>query len=119
MALDQQQVDEFKKKLEEQKIKLEHDLGGVTVQSDKNSSDYKAVFPNYGDEEEDNALEVSTFDHNLAVERNLEQELKEVNWALKRIEQGTYGKCSNCDKEISIERLQARATAEKCIECAK
>ena len=43
--------------------------------------------------------------------------LKKINKSLHRIEKGLYGLCEECDAEISIERLTARATAELCIAC--
>ena len=119
MPLDKDTLEGIKKQLETQKTKLTESLSQISVQSKENPSDYNAVFPDYGTEEEDSALEVATFDHNLAMERNLEKELKEVNWALERIEKGEYGKCSQCEKEIEPERLKARPIATKCTECTK
>jgi RNA polymerase-binding protein DksA len=52
------------------------------------------------------------------VERE-EQLLAEINDALDRIEQGTYGRCENCHREISRERLDALPHARYCIRCAR
>lgn len=43
--------------------------------------------------------------------------LKQIQSALLRIEQGEYGRCITCRKEISRERLQAIPYALKCINC--
>jgi DnaK suppressor protein len=45
--------------------------------------------------------------------------LKKVEYALKKIEAGTYGICENCGRPISFERLKARPVAIYCIECKK
>ncbi|WP_035171802.1 TraR/DksA C4-type zinc finger protein [Caldanaerobius polysaccharolyticus] len=45
--------------------------------------------------------------------------LKEVNDALKRIEEGSYGICNHCGKPIEEERLKAIPYASLCIECEK
>jgi len=37
--------------------------------------------------------------------------------ALKRIEQGTYGYCTDCGKLIDKERLEAVPHAQQCVEC--
>ena len=37
----------------------------------------------------------------------------------KRIEDGTYGICTNCGRPISEERLEALPWAELCIDCAR
>ena len=43
--------------------------------------------------------------------------LYHLNEALKRIEDGTYGKCRSCTSEISIARLEAVPHATQCIKC--
>lgn len=40
-----------------------------------------------------------------------------LNEALRRIDDGTYGVCAVCGKQISKERLEAVPHATKCIEC--
>lgn len=42
-----------------------------------------------------------------------------VREALDRIEQGTYGRCKNCDREIPKQRLDAVPYATLCIDCAR
>lgn len=43
--------------------------------------------------------------------------LREVNEALRRIEEGTYGTCEGCEKEIPRKRLEVFPSARYCIEC--
>ncbi|MFQ6009270.1 MAG: TraR/DksA family transcriptional regulator [Candidatus Zixiibacteriota bacterium] len=40
-----------------------------------------------------------------------------IDEALRRIKEGTYGKCFKCGKPISSARLQAVPHARMCIEC--
>jgi DnaK suppressor protein len=42
---------------------------------------------------------------------------REIVWALRRLEDGTYGKCEGCGQEIPFERLEARPTARLCVNC--
>ncbi len=44
-------------------------------------------------------------------------ELTEVEAALARIADGTYGTCSNCGEPIGWPRLNAQPTADRCIAC--
>ena len=37
--------------------------------------------------------------------------------AIQKIDDGTYGRCQNCDDQISEERLIARPVATLCIQC--
>jgi RNA polymerase-binding protein DksA len=50
---------------------------------------------------------------------NSEQVLSEIDAALKRIEEGTYGTCLNCGREIPRERLEAQPWASLCIDCKR
>jgi len=45
--------------------------------------------------------------------------LAQIDAALQRIEQGTYGTCTNCGREIRIERLEATPWASLCIDCKR
>ncbi len=45
------------------------------------------------------------------------QELKEIEEALKRIEEGSYGVCEMCDEPIQEERLKIKPYAKYCIIC--
>jgi RNA polymerase-binding protein DksA len=44
--------------------------------------------------------------------------LAEVDAALDRMAEGTYGVCVDCGRPVTDERLAARPTATRCIECA-
>ncbi|RXJ99103.1 molecular chaperone DnaK suppressor DksA [Arcobacter sp. CECT 8986] len=45
------------------------------------------------------------------------KELKEIEDALKRIKEGTYGICEMCDEAIAIGRLRAKPFAKFCTPC--
>ena len=53
------------------------------------------------------------------LEENSEQILGEIDAALKHIEDGTYGTCTECGKEIAAERLEAYPWASLCIDDAR
>lgn len=52
------------------------------------------------------------------VDTVLRDEVRQIGYALTRIKNGTYGKCSKCGEPISRERLKARPIATHCINCA-
>ena len=56
-------------------------------------------------------------DHTLG--ENSEQILGEINGALERIEQGTYGTCTACGGEIGEGRLDAYPWGALCIDDAR
>jgi DnaK suppressor protein len=43
--------------------------------------------------------------------------LRKIDYALYKIEVGTYGICENCGAEIPFERLMARPVTTLCIKC--
>ena len=43
--------------------------------------------------------------------------MKKVEEALRRIEDGSYGLCEECDEDIELKRLEARPTATLCVAC--
>ena len=43
--------------------------------------------------------------------------LREVQAALRRVQQGTYGVCAACDEPISAKRLEAVPWAKFCVRC--
>jgi DnaK suppressor protein len=53
---------------------------------------------------------------NAQIERDA-AELRSVDAALARIEDGSYGKCTSCGDEIGKARLRASPSAERCIRC--
>lgn len=54
--------------------------------------------------------------HVLEAER---ETLEEIEAALARIEEGSYGTCRQCGSEIAEERLRAIPFTSRCIECAR
>ena len=53
---------------------------------------------------------------NKVLSDRLELRLQEVNDALKRMDNGNYGICATCQKEIPLERLKANPAASTDIE---
>jgi len=43
--------------------------------------------------------------------------IRKIQRALENLEDGTYGICEACEKEIAIERLKARPVTTLCIQC--
>jgi len=53
------------------------------------------------------------------LEENSEHVLDGINDALERIEDGTFGTCARCGKQIAEERLEAIPYATRCIDCQR
>jgi len=53
-----------------------------------------------------------------ALMRQSQAHLAEVDAALARVDDGTYGVCERCGRPIPGGRLEARPTARTCVVCA-
>ena len=53
---------------------------------------------------------------NLSILEGIEAELTDVEHALQRLDEGTYGTCEACGKPIDEERLAARPATRLCLE---
>ena len=62
-----------------------------------------------------------TYDREMdyTLEENSEDILREIDDALKRITEGTYGVCENRGEQISPERLEAIPWTRLCIDCKR
>jgi RNA polymerase-binding protein DksA len=63
----------------------------------------------------------STYDRELdaTLEGNEERMLDAIDAALKRIDDGTYGTCTNCGQPVGEERLEALPWVTRCIDCKR
>lgn len=111
-------IDDMKGKLEEERAQLRKQLQEISKQSAHAiGADFVAKFPSYGDKEDDNASEVSQYTDNLSLETTLERMFNDVESALQRIDDGTYGKCRYCGNEIDERRLAVRPSSSSCVAC--
>lgn len=74
---------------------------------------------NYDNHPADHGTELFERGKDLALNGHAEKELEDINAALHAIEEGTYGICRECGRDISLDRLQAMPTADTCIEHAQ
>ncbi|MBU8914486.1 TraR/DksA C4-type zinc finger protein [Neobacillus sp. 114] len=70
----------------------------------------------YDNHPADEATELYEREKDNALLEHYKLELYNVNKALEAMENGTYGKCEVCDKEIPLERLEALPNTTYCIE---
>lgn len=111
-------TEQFRKKLEEEKARLESEMGTVGRKNPAVPGDWEAVPSEIGVEADlaDQADVVMSRDSNNAILADLEARYDSVLSALSRIEKKTYGKCEVCEKPIPDARLGADPAATTCIE---
>ncbi len=53
----------------------------------------------------------------LGLVESLKRQLDSVDGALVKLDDGTYGRCNTCGKEIGAARMEARPTSILCMDC--
>ena len=110
MPLDTTLFAALKEKLLEEKSRLEAELGRFAKPTGVEGG-YETQIENIGTDPDENVTEVEEYVDNLALQSNLEGQLKDVIDALHKMEQGTYGICEDTGKEINPERLKVYPAA--------
>jgi len=101
----------IKQSLLEERARLESLVSRTAKHLYRREEPYSADFAEQAVETQNNEV-VEQLD------RDSQLELKLVDKALERIEQGNYGVCTECGSAINPRRLQAVPVAEHCIDCA-
>lgn len=119
--MDNQLLEKLRQELLTKKQRLERELSGFATKDPNLKGDWDSRYPQVeggAGSLEESASEVEEYSTSLPIEHSLELQLQNVNLALEKMEKGSYGKCENCAKEISEERLLAMPEARFCQECA-
>ncbi|MAZ40692.1 hypothetical protein CL654_01050 [bacterium] len=120
MSLD---LEFFKGELEKEQAKLEEELRAMGAkQNPNNPDDWEAVPDDVSQQTADKnemADRLEDFEQARSTEVSLELRLNQVKSALKKIDDGTYGKCEEGGEDIPEERLRANPAATTCIDHAK
>ena len=107
--MNEQQQEHFKLILKAWRLELMEEVDRTV----SHMKDEAANFPDPSDratQEEEFSLELRTRDR----ERKL---IKKIDKTLIRIEEDDYGFCDQCGIDIGVRRLEARPTAELCVDC--
>lgn len=106
------QLAELKEMLERRDKELRADLHRELTDKE----DFMALASEAPDPGDSSFANLSVDLGNAAVTRDL-TELRSIEAAKKRIENGTYGDCVTCETEIPYARLKVQPAAERCAPC--
>ena len=115
MTLTKDQIETYRKRLNEERRRILVNIEGIREELGNSLSD----------QTEENGLETHIGDvgtmtfireRDLSVEENEEHLLTEIDAALERIKDGTYGTCVDSGKAIPTERLDAIPWAARTVE---
>ena len=106
-------LDDLRKHLEEEKKKTNDRIAELSKQDP--FSDPDRANDNAASDSE--ASEESSHDRFAAMVEELNARISEINAALGRIADNTYGYCTNCKQMIDTDRLAILPTATLCLSC--
>ncbi len=108
----------FKELLLEKKREIEHNLKNIKeFSANKSEIELIGELSSSDDHLAEYASVVYDHESTLTIENILKDILNQIESALKRIENGTYGICEVCKKPIGEERLKAIPYATMCVRC--
>ena len=105
------QLRTLKRRLEQEK--------SVLLQRRKNAGTYEPTDQEMSQHPADNAMDLTEQTMELTLDGERDYELRLVEAALQRIEQGTYGICVVGGEQIPYKRLEVLPTADTCVEHAE
>jgi len=105
----------FKKILESRKQSItEHILKFAKI---TNSGEFEVLPKDYGDSEDENSEEISDKNEDESTLATLDEELHQIEKAMEKVNNGTYGRCSKCGELIEEKRLEFNPSATYCSKC--
>ena len=108
-------LEQIKQRLEAKRAELQENIKGLTeahprpvgaIEASEGPQDFEDIAVDFLETQQEQSLLV-----------NQQALLTEVERALERIEQGTYGKCVNCGQPIPEKRLEAIPWAARDVKC--
>lgn len=113
------QLKQFRDLLITERAKFAGEIKSIAHDASKNPREASGDLSSYTIHMAD--MSADTYERELAMNiASTEQEvLYQIDEALKRVGEGTYGTCQQCNKPISLSRLKAVPYTSLCIECQR
>lgn len=105
-------VNTARARLQERLTELDRTSAALAAEDAGTDVDLSHVHQHPGDQ----GTEVADFERETAVIEAAQSDKAEIEAALARIEDGTYGRCIDCGKEIPEGRLEIKPEAARCLE---
>jgi DnaK suppressor protein len=117
MTMNKRQQAALRKRLEARQLEIEGDMSYMAAEMRSIGVDQDEENGSLGNHIADDGSNVAEAERIVTVSEDLQQILVQVNGALERMNEGTYGVCQRCGKRIGEERLDAFPYVAYCIEC--
>lgn len=105
-------VNTARQRLQERLDELDRSAAALSAEDAGSDVDLSHVHQHPGDQ----GTELADFERETAVIEAAQNDRGEIVAALARIDEGTYGRCVDCGKEIPEGRLEIKPEAARCLE---
>ncbi len=112
------EADDARRHLEEERVRLERLRAGFDAERlhDESGSDSSGELSHFDQHEADVASDTFEREKDFSILEVVEAELADVERALRRLDEGSYGSCEACGGSIGDERLSATPAARFCVQ---
>ena len=117
--MDKQQLKQFKQMLLQERAKFAGEIKSIARDASKTPREASGDLSSYTIHMAD--MSADAYDRELAmnIAESSQEVLYQIDEAIKRIDDGTYGLCQTCQKPIGISRLKVVPYTSMCIECQR
>ena len=117
--LSKPQLKEFKKRLLEERNKFAEEIKAIAREASKSPREASGDLSSYTLHPADMSADAYQRELSLDLASTEQQVLYQIDDALKRMDEGTYGVCQNCSRPIALSRLKAVPYTSSCITCQR
>jgi len=118
-AYTKKELDDLRTRLEGERQELEAQLQQIEEQSFANTQSDISGEVSFDEENADAGTFTFERERDLSIENNVRDLLGKIARAIARIDDGTYGICTRCGKQIEKARLKALPYVDLCIKDAQ
>ena len=119
MALSKEQVKQFRQLLITERSKVAKEIRSIAQDATKSPREASGDLSAYTVHMADMAADTYERELSLNIASSEQEVLYQIDDALKRLDDGSFGVCQQCNQPISMSRLKAVPYASLCIGCQR
>ena len=119
MKLSKLQLKTFKRQLIDARATCAGEIRSIAKETSKNPREASGDLSGYTVHMADMSADTYEREVSMGLVSSEQEVLYQIDEALKRMDEGTYGTCQQCNKLISLSRLKAVPYTALCITCQR